>query len=523
MYRLLYRFCFLAVLALFICCGTTPGAWAETLLYQNNFESPLYHIGDLVGQDGWNGEFETGTGTQDNPTQIIQAGGDHGQVLYNYRTGTGANRGAVHHVYRDLVATPISQGVVVLSYDALRKDLGTPSELNDNAWFFVNNDASQATSIAYWSIGNPASGKGFTVHTPPNTYTSFGNISKDQWYHLELYFRMSGAGINTYDLIARGANGAIVGSKLDIPFNATGIPLGKFHLRTFDNGSGVLVDNLRLERTVDKVRHGSFDAYQTGALVGQAGWTLGGSGGGTGTITATVAPDPSGTGKHVEVAVTSGSPARWQGMYQDLWDGGFPKSDSPPLLIFKVEGACNPAGTDMWEWFSLGNNQMSLSNPGSPQTFMPSAATFGFRRHATDVPQPRFFVMDGKGDTTWGTYYFSNVQFQYGTWYLFEAHIFPRTNTWDLLVYQRDTGQLVWDSYAQLNKHLGFGTNNIDLTRIGLYVRDTGGTFLVDNYSLIGVPEPATLGLLGLGGLLWLLGPRPWRRKRFSPEVSSPV
>lgn len=106
MYRLLYRFCLLAMQALFICGGTAPGAWAGPLLYQNNFEPPLYAIGNLVGQDQWNGEFESGTGPQDNPTQIIQAG-DHGQVLYNYRTGTGTDRGAVHHVYRDLVATPI--------------------------------------------------------------------------------------------------------------------------------------------------------------------------------------------------------------------------------------------------------------------------------------------------------------------------------------------------------------------------------------------------------------------------------
>lgn len=490
------------LLTLVICTTGIVGARADILLYQNTFEPPLYATGNLVGQDGWGGEFQS-SGTENNPTQIAAASslvgpavaGGHGQVLYNYRP-TGSK---VHHVWRDVTATPVSQGVAVLSFDALRTEL-TSGGLNNTAWFFVNNQNPEAGFIAYWGVGNPAANKGFTIYTPPSSYTDFGNIAKDQWYHLDVQFRLSGAGQNTYDVIARDAAGNIVGSRLDVAFAYTGFPLQKFHVRTYDDGSGVLVDNLRLTRPVDKVRHGTFDAYQTANLAGQAGWTVGGQ---SGSPTATVAVDPLRPGKRAEFR-----PSGWLGMYQDLLDTDYAIPE-PSTIILTAEGAwTNATHADSWGWFSIGNSAMTMSQPGNAAVFMSSAASFGFRGY-TSTPS-RFFVMDGNGDTTWGTFRYSSVQFSNDMWYRFEALIHPLSNTWDLLVYNRDTGQLVWDSFQDLGKHLGFGTNNIALTRIGVYTRDTTGTFLADNFSVIGVPEPAGLVLVGLGMLAGL----PTARRR---------
>lgn len=487
------------VLILAVVWGVSIAASANPIVYYNDFEPPLYSAGDLVGQDGWSGAYSS-SGTANNPTQIVEAStllppavaAGHGQVLYNVRP-FGSQ---IHRVYRDVAPTPVNQGTVVLSYDGLRT--GTA---NNTSWFFVNNEAGEANYLAYWGLNNPGAAGGFVTYNPNgNVYSYFGNITMNEWYDVEAHFRLSGAGQNTYDLIARNASGDVVGSKLDVPFATTGVPLGKFHVRNYDDGSGVLVDNLKLARPVDKVRHGSFDAYQTGNLLGQAGWTQGGA---TGTPTVTVVSDVQGQGKHV--SVTPSGTNGWVGMHQNLLDTDFLVED-PTTIVYTVEAAWtgDPSYSDTWGWFSIGDNTLTWSNPADASTFMSSAANFGFRNHSSGSIPKAFFVNDGNGNTTLGGFRYSAAEFLDDTWYRFESLIYPKSNEWDLLVYKRDTDELVWDSFADLGVHLGFGTNDVDLTRIAVYTRDTAGTFLVDNLSVTGVPEPAAVVLLvfGLASLL---------------------
>lgn len=482
------------VLILAVAWSVSIAASAGPVLYENGFEAPLYSVGDLAGQDGWSGAYSS-SGTANNPTQIVEAGtmlplsvaAGHGQVLYNYRP-FGSQ---LHRVYRDVAPTPVDQGTVVLSYDALRT--GTA---DNTAWFFVNNGTAEDNYLAYWGLNNNT-GAGFTIYPG---YATFGSISMNEWYNVELHFRLSGAGEETYDLIARNTAGDIVGSKLDISFATTGVPLGKFHVRTFDDGSGTLVDNLKLARPVDKVRHGSFDAYQTGNLLGQAGWTQGGA---LTTPSVTVAPDAQGQGKHLSVKPSGANAAytnAWVGTYQDLLDTDYLVED-PATIVYTVEAAWtgSPTYADTWGWFSIGDNTLTWSNPADASTIMGSAANFGFRNHSSGSIPKAFFVNDGNGNTTLGPFRFSAAEFADDTWYRFESLIYPESNEWDLLVYNRDTDELVWDSFADLGSHLGFGTDDVDLTRIAVYARDTTGTLLVDNLSVTGVPEPAATVLLALG------------------------
>ncbi len=485
---------FRTVLILAVVCGVSIAASANPILYFNDFEPPLYSVGNLVGQDGWSGAYSS-DGTANNPTQIVEAStllppsvaAGHGQVLYNYRPFDSQ----LHRVYRDVAPTPVDQGTVVLSYDGLRT-----GDASNTAWFFVNNGTDEDDFLAYWGLNN-GTGAGFTIYPG---YATFGSISMNEWYNVELHFRLSGAGEETYDLIARNTAGDIVGSKLDIPFATTGVPLGKFHVRTFDDGSGTLVDNLKLARPVDKVRHGSFDAYGTGNLLGQAGWTQGGA---TGTPSVTVAPDAQGQGKHV--SVTPSGTNGWVGMYQNLLDTDYLVED-PTTIIYTVEAAwtADPAYTDTWGWFSIGDDTVTWSDPGNVSTVMSSAANFGFRNHSNASIPKAFFVNHGNGNTTLGAFRYSAAEFADDTWYRFESLIYPKSNEWDLLVYNRDTDELVWDSFDALGSHLRFGTDDVDLTRIAIYTRDTTGTLLVDNLSVTGVPEPAAVVLLvfGLASLL---------------------
>jgi len=450
------------VTALLLVAATSFGApWTSPLLYVNDLDAPTYAPGDLVGQDGWTGAFEVGATA--NVTQV-QAAPGHGYVVYNYRN-TGDN---VHRVSRDLAASPISDGVLKLSYDGLRTGISS-----DNAWQYLTDGSN---ILAYYSMANETAGQGFTIHDPPSgSYTSFGNITRNEWYRMDVEVRLTGAGAGTFDVIGRAADGTIAGSHLDQPFASAATGLKTLNVRTYGRDTGFQLDNIVLERPTDRVRHGDLDALAPGNLVGQAGWQLSAN---SGSLTSQVTPDThTGTGN-----VATVKPSGWAAIRQDLLDVDL----QPGTLRYTVDARWDGAAhTDSWAWFALGDDTWTFSSPGSPSTFMGAASSFGFRQHATATPTtPQFFVAqgDGSGTTLSGFTFSGTNQFVDSTWYTFQADLHtsgPQANTYDLTIRDRDTGKMVWGQNG-----VAFAKDNVDISRLGIYCRDGAGTLSFDNQSL---------------------------------------
>ena len=296
---------------------TTPtlAPWANQVLYENNFQAPDYVIGqNIAGTDGWVQAPDSGTPVSSR--SIVEEAAGHGKVLDNNRVD------GVHHVYRSL-DTVKDTGRATFSFDAKR--YGSAS---DHSWLYIDDDA--GNTLAYLGMNN---GSGtFTVYD--GAYHSFGSLGNNQWYQIAVDMRMTGPGAGTYDIVARGPDGALAGEWLGQPFNDAGATPGRFHVRTYGVGTGCQVDNLRLEEgtILNKIMHGDFDrlapgtAPDDGAPVG--GWATGdgayAEGGDTSRVAIAVKPglDPTDLALHVTKSGAGSDPASVQQVFAKPYTQG---------------------------------------------------------------------------------------------------------------------------------------------------------------------------------------------------------
>ncbi len=242
------------VVALFLLIPAVANAALvhNAILYETDFESPEYTSGYLVPQQGWTESWDSGTHA--NRGEVVASSG-YGQVLYNYRAASGQQ---ANHNYHSLGAV-VDSGVVTLSFDARR--VGTPSS---TAWFnILDAGLNQVASVG---METPSSTAGFRVARSDNTYPVFGSLAWNTWYRVELELRLTGPDAGTYDVVARGPNGALAAEFRNEPFYTTGALPAHLRVRTYGPGSGVEVDNIRYEegRVINQIMHGDFDRLEVG-------------------------------------------------------------------------------------------------------------------------------------------------------------------------------------------------------------------------------------------------------------------
>jgi len=256
---------FAAAVLLFV--GTTAMAlpWENRVIYETDFEAPVYAAGYLVPQDGWTERWDSGSSP--NRGEVVASPG-YGQALYNYRASSAQRPN--HDIHS--LGTVVDSGVATLSFDARRVD--TPLS---TGWLNVLDSSGDA--VAAIGMEMPSTTDGFRVQHADGTYEGFGSLAWDTWYHVELAMRFSGPGAGTYDMAARRPDGAVAAQLLSEPFNVPTAQPEMFRVRTYGSGSGLEVDNVRYEdgAVLNKVMHGDFDGLEvgtgpdTGAPIG--GWS----------------------------------------------------------------------------------------------------------------------------------------------------------------------------------------------------------------------------------------------------------
>ncbi len=224
----------------------------NAILYETDFEPLDYTIGYLVPQQGWTESWDSGTHA--NRGEVVASSG-YGQVLYNYRAASGQQANRNDHS----LGAVVDRGTVTLSFDARRVDTA-----NSTAWFNISDGG--LNQVAAVGMEVPSSTAGFRVARSDNTYAGFGSLAWNTWYRVELEMRLTGLDAGTYDMVARGPNGALAAELRNEPFYTTGALPAQLSVRTYGPGSGVEVDNIRYEegRVINQIMHGDFDRLATG-------------------------------------------------------------------------------------------------------------------------------------------------------------------------------------------------------------------------------------------------------------------
>jgi len=440
--------------------AVTPGAygavtwtdWNNPVLGQIDFETPAYTTGDLVPQQGWTEDWDSGT--HSNRGQVVASSG-YGQALYNYRPSSSVQPNRNYHG----LGTIVNDGVVTLSYDARRVDTA-----HSTAWFNVLDTSNQYVTAIGMEI--PSSTEGFRVHHRDGSYGSYGSLAWDTWYRLELQMRLTGPGAGTYDLIARGPDGSLAAELLNEPFkDAAATTPTQFRVRTYGTGSGVEVDNIRYEDgpIVNKIMHGDFDRLEVGSApddgVPVGGWATAGGiyaeGSDTSRVSIAAKPgSPDDLALHVTKTGTGSDPAHAEQIFAS------PYTEGPHKLIVEFEqmttaGKC---GVDL-----------RIADGGSANTI----ATFGLRDEAggSNPYYVRYWAHDINQDL---------APWTPGETYRLRTSVDLDTDTFDLFIRGGE-----YPRWTQIGKELHLGTagdqTQADRVLIGQYYRTCDA--YVDNVS----------------------------------------
>ncbi len=379
---------------------------------------------------------------------------------------------------------------LIMTHEHITNADGSTYKNNGN-WTFTDGGSHSAAGPYVGLHDRPAGGSGHKIRywgtgvgeTPLGLYTP------GESYEFRTSVDMQ---TKTFDLFVRGgpeyARWTQIGKQL--AFLSSGVSqvdrlqFGDYYGRTsdayIDNVSAVDSRDIA-SRIIMPTR--TFENYSLGSLIGQDGWTIHWDQAGDPLVNrAQVVTDPT-SGKVAAVqATTEGN--RYTSVYQDL-DAVADAED----VTFTIDARWDYAGTGDYAYFALGDSDLCTV----AGEFRPSASIFGFRNG-------HFLVRPGDGSGAFGIE-LSDVATDPDTWYTFAATMHmtgPDRNTWDLNVYDRDSGSLLW-TYGDI----GFATDYTDVTRIALFAYGGTGTLYFDNLGM-NVPEPCSLTLLALGGLALL-------------------
>ncbi len=255
-----------------------------------------------------------------------------------------------------------------------------------------------------------------------------------------------------------------IGRQLPFRHASTGKPtqLDRVGFGKFSTYNNTYIDNVVAESSTTFYTGGEyandFDSYTDGNLLGQDGWHLGEG------LASSAQVVAEGSGKAISVSGTSANNNR-TAIYQDLdaiiesgtahltFDGKWDNATTAPNQI-QIAVGDSTIVTNNWGWVP---------------------ATFG-------LIGDQFYVSDGNGGGG-GSNVLSGVSAVADTWYSFDATMEmtgAERNTWSLVVTERDTGSIVWDTVSA-GLSLDFRGDYANITRLGIFANTTDGSMLLDN------------------------------------------
>lgn len=384
-------------------------------------------------------------------------------------TGT-ADKGVAEHVFSQPFTTYTDK--LVVQFDTIAVDdylslYGAELDLMDGDFnhrgpsiqcFRRHFGGGMTNSIAYYSDFGGGSGGHLGPFTFGETYS----------------FRASTDLVTgSYDLYVRGGSEYSRWTQIgkQLPFRHTGaamptkfdrIGFGKFN--TYTNS---YVDNVVVESS-DTFYGGvefanNFDSYAGGNLLGQDGWRLGEG------LTGNAQVVANGAGKAVSVSGTAENAGR-TAVYQNI-DAVVEAGIAHFSFDGKLTGTMS---TSEKMTIAVGDSMMYADSWDA------IAAGFG-------LSGGQFSAYDG------GEEILSGVSAAAGTWYSFDATLTMSgagRNTWSLLVKERDSAAVVWDTETA-GISLDFLGENSDVTRLGILVESASGSLSIDNVSISVQPNDA--------------------------------
>ncbi len=453
---------FLFVCTLILALAAAGNAFAASLIGNGDFDAlPDTSAGDLTPNagapvGGW--QIDSYAETTDSVVTIgtIPDGGSRAMWIHGTGGSGYADKGVGEQVFSS-VFTGDSDKLIVQYDETTIVDYisNTGAEIIIMDGGFANRGpefktiyAQGLNTIACYSDSYTSPPKYLGTYTPGETYRF--RVSTD----LET---------SSYDLFIRGGNEyprwSQIGSQL--PFRHTGanmptqldrVGFGKFTSYTNTYVDNVVAESSNTFYTGGEYANG-FDSYADGDLLGQDGWRLGEG------LASSAQVVTEGSGKAITVAGSADNNNRTS-IYQDL--DAIVESGT---AHFTLDGKWNDdqSAPDQIQ-VAVGNSTMIT------ESWSPIASTFG-------LIGDQFYAYNGSSNVL------SGVSAAANTWYSFDATMQMTgqdRNTWSLVVSERDTGTVVWDTVSA-GIPLDFRGDYTDVTRVGIFAITAAGSMTFDN------------------------------------------